>query len=103
MEIRDEGGSALKKLLTDAMHEIRDLRRRNEILSAKVEVMDLFACVLHTTAAIRSQGAAPDVAWALQKEIDEMSRPSAQESVLPARGIPGPPPPPRSPAPSEQG
>ncbi len=62
----------LKDLLSNAMHEIRDLRRRNEILNAKVEVMDLFACVLHTTPASRSQGAAPDVAWLLQKKIDEL-------------------------------
>ncbi len=63
----------LKELLLNAMHEIRDLRRRNEILAAKVEMIDLFACVLHTQAASRSEGAAPDVAWALQKKIDEIT------------------------------
>lgn len=62
----------LKELLTNAMHEIRDLRRHNEILGAKVEMIDLFACVLHTQAASRSQGASPDVAWALQKKINEL-------------------------------
>lgn len=40
----------LEELLTNAMHEIQDLRRRNEILSAKVE----------------------DVAWALHKKITEI-------------------------------
>ncbi len=63
----------MKELLTHAMHEIRDLRRRNEILSAKVEMIDLFACVLHTSAATRSQGAAPDVAWALERKIEELN------------------------------
>ena len=63
----------MKNLLDDARREIIRLRRDNEILHAKVEVMDLFACVLHTQAANRSEGAAPDVAWALQQAIDELS------------------------------
>lgn len=63
---------SMKELLTSAMHEIHNLRRRNEILSAKVEVMELFACVLHTKAASHIQGASPDVAWALQKKINEI-------------------------------
>lgn len=62
----------LKHLLRDAREEILSLRREAEILRAKVEMIDLFACVLHTAAAAKSQGAAPDVAWALQKEIDHI-------------------------------
>lgn len=69
----------LEELLLNAKHEIDDLRRRNEILNAKVEVMELFACVLHTEPARRSQGAAPDVAWALQKKIDEIRKEAANE------------------------
>ena len=63
----------MKILLNEARHEILDLRRANEILRAKVEVMELFACVLHTQPARGSQGMAPDVAWALQKKIDELA------------------------------
>jgi hypothetical protein len=59
------------QLLAEAIDEIRDLRRRNELLSAKVEMIDLFAMVLHTTPAHRSQGASVDIAWKLQKAIDE--------------------------------
>lgn len=62
----------MKDLLNEARHEILNLRRENEILRAKVEVMELFACVLHTQPARASQGMAPDVAWALQKEIDKI-------------------------------
>ena len=61
-----------KELLVNAMHEIRDLRRCNEILRAKVEMIDLFATVLGTTAYRPSQGMSPDVAWFLQKKIDEI-------------------------------
>lgn len=39
----------MKVLLSDAKPEILDLHRENEALRAKVEVMDLFARVLHTT------------------------------------------------------
>lgn len=38
----------MKHLLNAAADEITILRRQNEILNAKVEVMELFACVLHT-------------------------------------------------------
>jgi hypothetical protein len=64
----------MKHLLNNAMYEIRDLRRRNEILSAKVEVMDLFALVLNTSPARQSIGMSEDVAWALQKKIDELNK-----------------------------
>jgi hypothetical protein len=38
----------LKQLLLDAIHEIHSLRHANQILSAKVEMIELFECVLHT-------------------------------------------------------
>lgn len=63
----------LEELLRNAAHEIRDLRRRNEVLSAKVEMIDLFACVLHTQAALRPQGMSPDIAWALEKKAIEIA------------------------------
>jgi sulfate adenylyltransferase subunit 1 (EFTu-like GTPase family) len=63
----------MKDLLNDSRHEILALRRENEILRAKVEVMDLFALVLNTTPNYRSQGMAIDVAWRLQKEIDALN------------------------------
>ena len=53
----------MKDLLIQAREEIRQLRRANEILAAKVEMIDLFACVLHTRPASHSVGAAVDVAW----------------------------------------
>ena len=57
------------QLLTQAAQEIRSLRRCNEILSAKVEMIDLFACVLHTKAVERQQGCSPDIAWELDKAV----------------------------------
>jgi len=64
----------LVELLSNAAAEIRALRRRNELLSAKVEMIDLFACVLHTQAASRPVGEGPDIAWALDKEAARIKR-----------------------------
>lgn len=63
-----------KGLLIGAREEILSLRRRNEILSAKVEMIDLFSLVLHTKPAYPSQGASVDVAWELERAIREMDR-----------------------------
>lgn len=61
-----------KELLIDAESTILQMRRELEILRARVEMIDLFAMVLHTQPASRSQGMSPDVAWALRKEIDKI-------------------------------
>lgn len=68
-------------LLEEARQEILRLRRANEILSAKVEMIDLFACVLHTSPARHSVGESEDVAWKLQQKITELSKrdPTAAE------------------------
>ena len=58
-------------LLIQAKAEIERLRRENEILSAKVEVLDLFSFVLRLQRA--SHPMTEDVAWALQKQIDLLS------------------------------
>jgi len=56
-------------LLGEAKSEILNLRRRNEILSAKVEVMESFMQVLHTRPAERVEQAAVDIAWQIEQEI----------------------------------
>ncbi len=71
-------------LMENAAHEIRDLRRRNEVLAAKVEMIDLFSLVFRTRPDYPSVGAAPDVVWELEKkaaEIHEETRPRAPASV----------------------
>lgn len=62
----------IKGLLMQARDEIRSLRGQNEILRAKVETMELFACVLNTRPAITPQGYSEDIAWKLQLEIDSI-------------------------------
>jgi len=64
--------SELIETLKEAQREIQQLRRRNEILSAKVEVMDSFMCVLHTAPAQQSQAFSPDVVFAMEKHIAKL-------------------------------
>lgn len=60
----------MKELLIEARQEILDLRRRNEILTAQMGVVEVFAAALGLK---RNEGGmAPDVAWELQKQIDEL-------------------------------
>lgn len=61
----------MKELLIEARQEIIGLRRRNEILSAQMGVVEVFAAALGLK---RNEGGmAPDIAWALQAKIDELN------------------------------
>jgi len=64
--------SELIETLKEAQHEINSLRRSNEILSAKVEVMESFMCVLHTSPAQHRQTLSPDVVFELQKHVAKL-------------------------------
>ena len=56
-------------LMQRAAKEIRELRRQNELLAAKVETMNLFAQVLHTAPFFPAQGATVDIAWELDGRV----------------------------------
>ena len=62
----------LENILTNAREDILALRRERDILRAKVEVMDLFACVLHTEPAYKPETMGEDVVWKLDKVIREL-------------------------------
>lgn len=61
----------MKHLLMNAKQEIEDLRCRNNLLQAKVDVVEVFSAAL---LGHRPQGGMSiDVVWELQRKIDEMS------------------------------
>jgi len=64
----------LIQTLKEAEHEINSLRRRNEVLAAKVEVFDCMMQMLHTSPATRTQGMSPDVVYALAKQRDRLEQ-----------------------------
>ena len=67
----------MKELLLDAKEEIVRLRRRNEVLEAQMQIVEVFGAALFARVG-REQGAAPDVVWALEKKIDELARAQPQ-------------------------
>lgn len=67
----------MKSLLNDALHEIRTLRRQNEILHAQMGVVEVFAAALGLK---RNEGGmAPDVAFQLERKIAELATAAASE------------------------
>ena len=64
----------MKHLLNNAKHEIVTLRRENEILRAKVEMIELFSLILHTKPAYPSQGMGEDVVWKITKQLEEIAK-----------------------------
>lgn len=62
-----------KEIFERSRQEILNLRRENEILRAKVEMIDLFACVLHSEPARHGGGAMhPDIAYELGRALDQL-------------------------------
>ena len=60
----------MKQLLNSARCEILELRRTNEVLAAQMAVVEIFAAALglkHNPGCM-----SPDIAWELQKKIDEL-------------------------------
>lgn len=89
----------MKHLLQGVAEEIQSLRQRNTILQAKVDVLDVFAAAL--LGPRRETGMAPDVLWALRKEISKLEASEVPQAVNDV--APGPKPVPRSPGDREVG
>lgn len=64
--------SEIEDILLRAKNEINALRNRNSILEAKVEMIDLFATVLHSKPAQRLESSGIDVAWEIDKFLREL-------------------------------
>ena len=71
----------MKHLLLEAKAEIDRLRRRNEILEAKVSTMELFATVLHTNPHYPSEVMSEDVAWKLHRAFTEIEQEENKQRV----------------------
>lgn len=60
-------------LLRQAAHEIRQLRRTNEVLQAKVDTMDTLAAFLFATPPSRGVGMSEDIAWQLDRLVEKLN------------------------------
>lgn len=80
-----EGAYVVKdteNMMRQAVAEIRDLRRRNEVLSAQAFVVEAFHAALlgHP----RGMGASPDLCWEIERYLDRENRTGAaagQETI----------------------
>lgn len=70
-QIAHDHDKELANILRNASHEITSLRRQNEILQAKVDVIDTFSVALFTNPN-RERGAAIDVVWEISRKLQEM-------------------------------
>jgi hypothetical protein len=62
----------LEHIIQHAVSDLRSLRHENEILRAKVDVMDLFAAMFFAEAPRRGGMMAPDVVWKLERHLKSM-------------------------------
>lgn len=70
---------SLGQVLQEAAFEIRELRRLNEVLSAKVSVMEIFAAALGLRHG--EQVMKPDVVWKIDKALQDMEKKDKSEFV----------------------
>lgn len=62
----------MKHLLREAAREIRSLRQRNEILSAKVEVIETIGLIARGCTGHQNHPMGVDVAWRLDQQVAEL-------------------------------
>jgi len=57
------------QMLKEATFEIKNLRRQNELMRARLDMFDAMNAILHTQVASQSQGMSPDLVWQIEKFI----------------------------------
>ena len=60
----------IKNAVLEGSAEIEVLRRRNEVLEAKVDTLDLVAALLFAQPRSSGRGMAPDIAWKMRGLAD---------------------------------
>lgn len=63
------------QLLKSAIVEIKSLRSRNQLLTARVDMFDECMLLLRTNLNYQNQGMSEDLVWKMEKFIDSKSTP----------------------------
>lgn len=66
-----------QQMLASAVNEIKGLRRRNELMAARLETFDKCMLMLHTQLPHQGQGMSPDLVWEIEKYL---STPAEEEA-----------------------
>jgi hypothetical protein len=69
----------LINLLRLSQDEIRNLRRDNELMSARLEMFDAIQAMLHTDLARKNYGMTEDLVFKIEKSIEEYNTQPSQE------------------------
>jgi hypothetical protein len=68
-----------ERLLRQAQHEIRQLRQRNEILTAQMFVVEAFHAAL--LGPPRGQGVSPDLTWEIERHLERQAQQQTEPSL----------------------
>lgn len=60
-----------QQLLREAVFEIKQLRKQNEIMSARLDMFDKCMLIFQSAPAYQSQGMSPDLVWQIEKHLTE--------------------------------
>jgi hypothetical protein len=63
-----------QQMLQEAASEIRNLRRQNELMAAKLDMFDKCMLLLHTPPTYPSQGMSPDLVWQIDKYLANIEK-----------------------------
>jgi len=66
----DQNKERSNNLLKQAVVEIKQLRRQNELQSARLQMFDAIQVMLHTEPKYPSQGMSPDLTWEIEKFVE---------------------------------
>ncbi len=58
-----------KQLLQEAANEIKQLRARNEVMAARLDMFDSMMALLHTDVSIKSRGQSVDLVWEIEEHL----------------------------------
>ncbi len=65
----------VKVVLRRASDQITGLRRRNEVLQARVDTLDLVGALLHSHRTYSGPGAEVDIAWEIERLLSPATGP----------------------------
>lgn len=74
----------VEQTLTEAAHEIHNLRRQNEIMHGKLEVLDLVAALLNAPANYGARPMSPDLVFSIERMRDGIKAQREAETVAAA-------------------
>lgn len=61
------------KLLKESVNEITDLRRQNELMSARLQMFDSMMLMFNTAPNYGNRGMGEDLVWKINKHIESQS------------------------------